>query len=395
MSEQNEDRRRFLAIDDEVRVLVARHSDALVREIDFVVSRFYERIRRHPAMLDRFPGGEAQLARQEVALRDWLHLLLTRPPEEVDDVHVRVGRTHLGAGINEDLMISGFGWIRDDMLAVARRIEIPDEGERWRLAAALQRLLDYNLMLMLESYSARFRERAIQLDRLALIGRFAATVNHELRNPLGVIGTSSFLLRRSLEASGGNAKAIAHLDKIDRNLERSDSIISGLLRLLRIERPLREKVTLPRLFEEVAEVVPSEGRGLVEFRDAGEDEYGIFDPVQIGQVLLNLIANAREALEEESGRVVVAGRGDRVAIELEVRDDGPGIPDDRRERIFEPLFTTKSFGTGLGLTLARSIVDAHGGSLTLVDGLDERGVGFLVRIPHHLRPAATAGLNDS
>ena len=104
------------------------------------------------------------------------------------------------------------------------------------------------------------------------------------------------------------------------------------------------------------------------------------DERMIGQALENLVSNALQAVEGRGTRVaVVAGReGDEIAIE--VRDDGPGIPPARRDEVFEPFYTTKTRGTGLGLPIARKNAEAHGGSLAL-DDAPEGGARFTLRLP--------------
>ncbi|MCB9832942.1 MAG: hypothetical protein H6807_10730 [Planctomycetes bacterium] len=386
MSDHHRLFRRYLEIDAASEELVRRAAPALIRELDGVVSNFYQHIRRHKEAMARFPGGEAQLARQEIFLRDWLRSLLDHGTQgDNASRQLQVGRVHLDAAINEELMVAGMNWLRGDLVALCHRVELPEDIDRHELAVNLSRLIDFNLALMLTSYWRSFQERAMRLDRLAMIGQFTSTINHELRNPLGVIGTSSFLLRQRLEASGADAQSFAHLDKIARSIDRANSIISGLLRLLRIEQPDRAKIGLRIFLDDLHADLPAEEGLVLELRLPEPAAFGMFDPVQIGQVIHNLVRNAREAMDGK-GRILISASSDPTAAEFLVQDDGPGIPIEQRERIFDPLFTTKSFGTGLGLTLAKSIVDSHGGSLRLEDGLDGRGIGFRIRLPHYYGP---------
>jgi signal transduction histidine kinase len=103
------------------------------------------------------------------------------------------------------------------------------------------------------------------------------------------------------------------------------------------------------------------------------------DTVQIGQILFNLLVNAVQALEGRGGAVRVESSVGETHVRLHVQDDGPGVPPELRSKIFEPLFTTKARGIGLGLAVSRSLAEANGGTLTLDDG--DRGARFTLSLP--------------
>lgn len=382
-----EDFKDYLAINDETSRIVAEVKPILLEHLDEIVQGFYQRMRLHVDAMARFPGGEEQLARQEVALRRWLNNLLEDAGMlESGEAQVRIGTVHLAAAVNEELMIAAMNWLRTDMARVLRRSDMPGGLDHVEAINAINKLLDYNLGLILTSYWRVLQERVTRADRLILIGQYTAAINHELRNPLGVIGTSNYLLRKAL-GEAAEEKVTRHLDKIDRSLERANSIIAGLMRLIRVEQPHRDRVDLKRFLRDQEENLFIPGTIDMEFKAEFNDrENAMFDATQLGQVIENLVRNAIEAMEGK-GRLELELINGSAALDIIVRDSGPGIPSTVRKQIFDPLFSTKSFGTGLGLTLSKAIIEAHGGAFEIVEGLAGRGVGFRIRIPHYMTPA--------
>ncbi len=379
--------KRYLRIDDRTADIVGFLNPVLSGSLDRIVKSFYERMRTHEEAMARFPGGEKQLERQESALRSWLlDLFANGASLESSDAQIRIGTVHLSAAVNEELMIASMNWLRIDISSVLRECELPKEVGLYESIDAINKLLDFNLGLILTSYWRVLQERVMNADRLILIGQYTAAINHELRNPLGVIGTSAYLLRREIsDKVSGNT--IKHLDKIDRSLERANSIIAGLMRLLRVEKPKRDRVDLDRFLAEQEDHLLIPSTIVSEFRGpAQEGVVAMFDATQLGQVVENLVRNAIDAMEGK-GKLLVELTNGPTAVELSVRDSGPGIPAETINQIFDPLFSTKSFGTGLGLTLAKAIVESHSGSFRIVDGLDGKGIGFTIRIPHYLEPS--------
>jgi signal transduction histidine kinase len=232
---------------------------------------------------------------------------------------------------------------------------------------------------MLETYREDLEAKNRTAERLATIGQFAAGIGHELRNPLGVVETSVFLLRQHLqrEPTGTDPKVVRHLDKIAREVKRSTSTINDLLELARNRSPNRRPTSLAALLEGAvaASHLPP---GVEVTMTAAPGDSANLDLDQITRVLTNLLINAGQAMDG-AGRIrMEAARSDGEA-RIRVADSGPGIPAEIRYRIFEALFTTKAKGTGLGLALCRRIVESHGGTIVL-EPL-EAGASFLVSIP--------------
>lgn len=223
--------------------------------------------------------------------------------------------------------------------------------------------------------------------RLSDIGALAATVAHELRNPLGVIRTAAFNIRRK----DPNPALERSLSNIDKKVMECDRIITNLLAYARIRQPQYEAVDLHALAEEAATAVQAEyGQAeRIRLRRDLEALRGLrieADPAQLKEILFHGLTNAFQALAKESGEVRICGELEGCGnIRLEICDTGGGIDPEDLPRVFDPFFTKKSKGTGLGLTIARELTSLHGGAIAI---RSEKGLGTTVtiRLPIH-RPS--------
>jgi signal transduction histidine kinase len=199
-----------------------------------------------------------------------------------------------------------------------------------------------------------------------------AGIAHEVRNPLGGLELYAGLLRESL---AHEPERLAELGRIEREIKYLENVVTDFLEYARRPRPELRPVPWRPLLEEVVEL----GGGPVSI-DAASDLVGLGDRGQLRRALLNLVRNALHAAGP-SGRVVLAARAAGPhQIECEVRDSGPGVPLELREKVFEPFFTTGEKGTGLGLAFVREIVRDHGGEVA-VDAAPEGGARFRFRLP--------------
>ena len=252
------------------------------------------------------------------------------------------------------------------------------------MLTAIHQILDIELAIMLESYRDDLLAKNRTAERLATIGQFAAGIGHELRNPLGIVESSAFLVTQRLEnlkvADPGIKR---HMEKIVAEVQRSGRTITDLLELAR-NRPPKRRIVDAREF--VLETVPAAHLPPA-VKVTVDVPAGVpldADPDQLGRVLINLLINAGQAMNG-AGNIWVESRREPATTVLCVRDTGPGVPSTEREQIFQALFTTKAKGSGLGLALCRRIAEAHGGTVTAE--LADRGAAFRVTIPDRLSPA--------
>lgn len=224
----------------------------------------------------------------------------------------------------------------------------------------------------LESSLAAHRTLEAQLvraGRLSALGRLTSGLAHEIRNPLAsVLGAAEALGEDYPE--GHRKHRIATL--LLREIRRLDKVVSDFLRFARPREPQRAQVDLADIGREVLQLTAAQARAVgVEVRDELPDRLlAQGDRGQLGQVLLNVTLNAYQCLEDQAQREVsfVAARRSVAGATLAcigVQDSGPGIPDETREDIFDPYFTTREDGTGLGLSISSRIAEAHDGFLDI------------------------------
>jgi len=229
----------------------------------------------------------------------------------------------------------------------------------------------------IEAELARVRDELVRKTRLAALGQVSGSIAHDLRNPLGAVRNASYLLRRRLPAD--QAPLLGHITIIEQEVIKADRIITNLLNITRARSPNKEPVDVGATARAVwKRCVYPEG---VRFRiELPEDPFIVqADQGQLSQVLSNLIGNAADALEGEGDCILEALREPQFDV-LIVRDTGPGWSPEVRDRLFEPLVTTKTSGTGLGLAICRQIIESHTGTIEAIDG-DPHGAAVRIRLP--------------
>jgi two-component system sensor histidine kinase PilS (NtrC family) len=323
----------------------------------------------------------------------------------------------LGAPL--DAVLPGAGVLVESAEAASgrmrSRLQVPGPGGEPRhlgLAVSILRGeegVEAGHVVIFQDVSAVVRmEQELRVSsRLAGVGELAASIAHEIRNPLAAISGSVELLR----GGGAEAERERLMDIVLREIGRLDALIRDFLQFARPAPPKLVAVALPPLLAEVAQMlataVPPGARLEVEADPAA---CALADPTQLRQVLWNLARNACDALEgpglirlaaarvanaprDAANAPQGAGGGDRkrpreeaAAVEIVVADTGRGIPLDDLERIFDPFYTTKPDGTGLGLPTVHRIVESHGGALQ-VESQPGVGTRFRVRLPVAEAPA--------
>lgn len=227
------------------------------------------------------------------------------------------------------------------------------------------------------------RERElVRSERLAAVGKMAAMITHEVRNPLSSIGLNTELLQDELESSSDEAKKL--LRAIHREVDRLTAITEEYLAFARLPKPKLAAEAINPMVGALAQFMREDlaAKNVKLVTELGDgDPIALVDAAQLRQCLINLVRNATEALAgKPSGTVILRTRraGDRIVIEVE--DNGVGIAADVLPRMFDPFFSTKEGGSGLGLALTQQIVKDHGGDLAVQSTLG-RGTTFTVSVP--------------
>jgi signal transduction histidine kinase len=248
----------------------------------------------------------------------------------------------------------------------------------------------------------RLQEQLIRQEKLATLGRLSGSVSHELRNPLGAIKNAAYFLKMVVDDPDPDVQEALRI--LEREVDRSEGVIKGLLDFARSEPPVRQDVEVNRVLEQTLTrlEVPAQVEVVTQFGDSMPVIQG--DPEQLGEIFFNVAQNGIQAMSD-GGRLVVKSRAtSQDKIEVSVSDTGVGIPEHQQEEIFEPLFTTKAQGIGLGLAIVKTLVEGHGGTIEVEspssfafdtdDGQgimpeDGQGTTFTVRLPLSGGKAAT------
>jgi two-component system sensor histidine kinase HydH len=225
---------------------------------------------------------------------------------------------------------------------------------------------------------------AAQNEKLAAIGRLAAGVAHEVRNPLGVIRASASMVQESFDPDDEAHRACRFICE---ESDRLNALIAALLTFARPTEPRRAAVDVEKALERALQIAaPELERRRIEVRreSLGTIPPAFADPDLLAQAVLDLLTNAVEAVAD-GGRVALRVEARAQALGVEVADDGPGVAEADRDQLFEPFFTTKASGTGLGLAMTQRIAQAHGGEVGYVPGRGAgpggRGACFRLRLP--------------
>ncbi|MBS0416068.1 MAG: PAS domain S-box protein [Proteobacteria bacterium] len=225
----------------------------------------------------------------------------------------------------------------------------------------------------MEAESHQLQDRLTHVSRLATVGEMASGIAHELNQPLAAMATYAHACDRLLALPEPDIEEVSSaLKLIADQAVRAGDIIRRMRALARSEETARTLVDVNTLIDELATLMNSDAKAHgVQFRqDLAPDLPAISaNGAQIQQVVINLVRNALEALAParcapaQSEVVVATRRTPEGHVEISISDNGPGVPDSLKERIFDPFCTTKASGTGLGLAISRTIIAAHEGTL--------------------------------
>ena len=252
------------------------------------------------------------------------------------------------------------------------------------LAHESRELAERDLVTSLERLRQAQNELA-QSDRLAAIGQITATVSHELRNPLGTLVSSVEVLQRCLDQSSKPARS--EIERIQRNVWRCARIIEDLLEFSRKNDLTLTPIAIAGWIEHQLE----EQQNLDGVRVRLDLAPGVIvrvDSERLRQAFVNVLQNALQAIEARQpacdGELAISTTVEGDVLALSLRDNGCGMPPEVRERMFEPLFSTKAFGVGLGMPLVKRIVEQHGGKVQ-VESEAGQGTTIVMRLPLRMR----------
>ena len=360
------------------------HAVAAVLEPHFepLIHDFYEEIDRHPDARKVITGGAAQVERLKGTLIKWLRDLVGRQ-YDADYVATRwrVGYRHVEIGLDQVYTNMALSRLRNGLHRALENAWTSGEapgGPREMLATirSLDKLLDLDLAIIEDAYQAEYLARRERAERLAAIGQVAGGIAHELRNPLNVIKTSVYYLLNARNPSP--EKRAEHLARIEKQVGLADGVITALSNFAKMPLPTLKPFAVEPWVRDTVEMTALAPQIEVTIECPTSLPCALADAEQMRIVLSNLVRNARDAMPE-GGRLTISAHDGAGHLDLEVTDTGHGIPPEELPRVMEPLYTTKARGIGLGLAIARAIVDKNEARLSVESELG-RGTTFTLRL---------------
>jgi signal transduction histidine kinase len=342
-----------------------------------IANTFYERILTHEGAREALVGGESRVGQLKITLIGWMDRLLSGPwNEDYYNIRCRIGRVHVRIALPQHYMFGAMNVLRRELDELIDEAFLSEPGQLRTCRIALGKVLDLELAIMLHTYREDLMAQQKQNERLATFGQLVGSIGHELRNPLGVIESSLYILESRV---GSDERAKKHVTRIGEQLRIANGIIAALLDMIRDKPLLREKVSLQATLSSVLASLPPVATGKIHIDGFDALPAIDADAHQVRQVLANLVENALHACGPD-GDVRISGRTDGAMVEIEVEDSGPGVDTQTLRRLFEPLVTTKVKGIGLGLALVKRIALRHGGTVVYAPR-SGHGARFVVRLP--------------
>lgn len=296
------------------------------------------------------------------------------------------------ANLSQSVLLEDFrnDWSTDRSASLTRDFSTTSGGNSRVFRAFCQSLSDIDdreigFVIQLRDVTARvlIEDRMRRMERYMGLGSIAAGLHHEIRNPLAALSLHVQLLEEQLDDSQVSDEVCQMLDVIKTEVTRIGGVLEGFRDFASVERLNISPVSVRDLIQHQIDLISPQARERavtiqVEFRNELPERIEV-DRVRLEQVLLNLLLNAMDAMPD-GGDISVTVFAEKESVIIEVSDTGGGVPEDLRDRIFDPYFTTRSKGTGLGLALCDKIIRQHNGGLEFRS--TPEGTAFQLTLPY-------------
>jgi signal transduction histidine kinase len=380
-----EDLFAFVGFDDGDRARLRDLHPRIAPRFGAIANRFYDAVLATPGAAAVLSDPE-QVERLRIALVDWMSTGLLGPyDEQFHDKRTRIGRRHVAVGLAPHYMFSAMTVLRlayQDSIA-----ELYPADEALAVLRSVHKLLDCELAILVQhdelDTEAKLiaRERRARADRIVALQTMTSGLAHEVRNPLNAAMLQLELLERRLHRMADDRRLLEPTELARKEIERLTALLNEFLVFARPPELQPHEHDVVAVVRQVVDLerATAEPRGVTLALDADPAQMlAEIDVAKVHQLVLNLVRNACEAASP-GGHVTAGVRVDDARCLIRVSDDGPGIPEHIVPRIYEPFFSTKEGGTGLGMSIVHSLVSLHGGSIDLQTG--PRGTAFEVAIP--------------
>ena len=352
-----------------------------------IADRFYQAVFENPGASAAISGGPEQVVRLHSSLIDWMSSGLLGPyDDKFYEKRSRIGRRHVQIGLAQQYMFTAMNVVRTAYIDHITKLY--PAVEACAVVIAVNKLLDIELAVMLRHYQLDSedkllqRERRIQADRLAAMRTLSAGLAHEVRNPLNAARLQLELLERRLRRQLGNDSKLAEPTVIaNHELERLTNLLNDFLSFARppeLHVQEHDVVAIGRQVIELEKPLAEQRAVVLEFAEH-DPIIAQIDSGKIHQVIQNLVRNGIEATPQGGHVRVAVSNGHENGVCIRVSDDGPGIPEAVLPRIYEPFFSTKETGTGMGMAIVHSLVTMHGGKIEIATS--SHGSTFDVYVP--------------
>lgn len=375
----------YVRFDDGDRARLRELHPRLAPQFPAIAGRFYEAVFASPGAAAVL-SGPAQIERLRMSLIDWMSSGLLGPYDErFYEKRTRIGRRHVVVGLGSQYMFSAMTVLR---LAYQERIiELYPPAEAFAVMRSVHKLLDCELAIMVQHYELDTEEKLIARERRSLADRIlamqtmSAGLAHEVRNPLNAAKLQLELLERRLHRTLDDPRLIEPTELAQKEIERLTTLLNEFLVFARPPELHAQEHDVVAIVRQVVDLesIAAQQRG-VTLTLAAEPAQVLaeVDVAKLHQLVLNLVRNANEAVSP-GGQVEVGVMAVDDLCRIRVTDNGPGIPDHIQARIYEPFFSTKEGGTGLGMSIVHSLVSLHGGTIDLATG--SAGTTFEITLP--------------
>jgi signal transduction histidine kinase len=293
---------------------------------------------------------------------------------------LRMGQTHEQIGLAPQWYLGAYCVLLDQLLPIVNERYADEPGKATRATLAVSKLMNLDMQIALDAYFETRQRRAVERsERLAAVGELAASIAHEVRNPLAGMKGALQVLRKDLVLDSSKRDV---MDELLAQIVRLENLVRDLLNYARPNPLNLQPVDLHNLLDRSLRLLQDsvERSGITVSRTYGPHKSPIVaDPLQLEQVFLNLIGNAVQAMGE-GGTLTITTRFKEESVDILFQDEGKGIPPGDLPHIFQPFYTTKHRGSGLGLSIVKKIVEAHGGTVE-VDSAPGEGTTAAVTLP--------------